>query len=551
MLVYARILNYFRQRDRGWILSLLAMVCLIYFPFLGNPFFFDDLGFFYGTTLYGNAAEQFKDAPFSFDLRWLPYASLGRTWLWVGEVPHLYRLVNVLLHASSVILLFFLLRQLLSAVLQDLGKAVITRAAWFAALLFAVHPVAVYAVGYVVQRSILMATLFSLVMQIAYLQGLLSGQKRWLVLAVVAYVLAGFSREHSVLMPAVLVAMTIMLRGNIRIGWKPLLLTLSAMAAVGVTLVLISKGIIGSRDPVFEPMGVNSLNQLKLDANEPLHLLSILTQAGLFFKYLFLWLLPNPAWMSVDMREPFVASMNAWQGWAGAVVFMAYGALGLWLLLRRGKVSLAGLALLYPWLQFPVEFSSIRVQEIFVLYRSYLWMPGMMLLITLILIKWSGRRILVVLGMSIILMTVFSLNRLWVFADSYRLWNDAALLLKSEQVQGADRILYNRGTSASSSKKQGETISDLEQSVALAPQLAPLHYALGVEYFNVTRYQDAMAQFDLALSLDPVNAQYYYAKGIIFKRLHDDRQAILQMKKSCELKNTAACAIVGMAQAKK
>ena len=315
----AVLMNYFRQRNRGWILSLVALVCLIYFPFLGSRFFFDDLSFFYGTVLYGNAAEHFKNAPFSFDLRWLPYASLGRTWLWVGEVPHLYHLVNLLLHAGSVILLFFLLRQLLSAVLQDMDKAVITRAAWFAALLFAVHPVAVYAVGYVVQRSILMATLFAIVMQFAYVHGLISGRKRWLVLAVVAYALAGFSREHSVLMPMVLVAMTMMLRGKIQLGWKPLLLTLSAMAAVGVTLILISKGIIGSRGPVFEPMGVNSLEQLKLDANEPLHLLSILTQAGLFFKYLLLWLLPNPAWMSVDMRESFVVSVSAWQGWAGAV----------------------------------------------------------------------------------------------------------------------------------------------------------------------------------------------------------------------------------------
>ena len=549
MFYRAKLLNYFRQRDRGWILSLLTVVCLIYLPFLGSPFFFDDLSFFGGT-----AAQYYVDAPFRFDLRWLPYASLGRTWEWFGNAPHLFRLGNALLHAGNVILLFFLLRLLISASLPDSEKKSATLSAWFGAVVFACHPVAVYAVAYIVQRSILMATMFALVMQLAYLHALLTGRKRWLVLAVLAYALAGFSREHSVMMPAVLVAMTILLWDKNQLNRKSLWLSYAAFAAIGIMLLLISKGFLGTNalGPVFEPMGANSLGQLKLDASAPmLHLLSVFTQAGLFVKYVFLWALPNPAWMSVDMRESFVVSLAAWQGWLGGLVFIVYGVLAFRLLLRRGMAGLAGLALLYPWLQFVVEFSSMRMQEIFVLYRSYLWMPGMMLLIALLLAKWPGRRTVLALGLAILLLTAFACNRLWVFADSYRLWNDAALLLSSEQMQGADRILYNRGTSASASKMPGEAIADLERSVALSPQLAQLHYALGVEYFNATRYQDAMTQLDLAISLDPLYGQAYYAKGITFKRLHDDKQAIQQMKKSCELKNVAACMIVGMSQSKK
>lgn len=549
MSYHVTMLNYFRQRDRAWILSLLAMTCLIYVPFLGNPFFFDDLSFFYGS-----AAKYYVDAPFRLDLRWLPYASLGRTWGWVGDAPHLFRLGNALLHASNIILLFFLLRQLVSAVLPGSDKSSVTMGAWFGALVFACHPVAVYAVGYIVQHSILMATMFSLIMQLTYLRALLTGQKRWLVLAVLAYALAGFSREHSVMMPAVLVAMTILLWDKNKLNRKFLWLSYAAFVAIGIMLLLISKGLLGTNalGPVFEPMGVNSVGQLKLDASAPmLHILSVFTQAGLFFKYLMLWVLPNPAWMSVDMRESFIVSLSAWQGWAGVIAFIVYGVLGFRLLLRSGMAGLAGLALLYPWGLFIVEFSSMRLQEIFVLYRSYLWMPGMMLLIALLPVKWPGRRTIFALGLVVLLLTAFAWNRLWVFADSYRLWNDAALLLSSEQVQGADRILYNRGTSVSESKKPGEAIADLERSVALSPQLAQLHYALGVEYFNVTRYQDAMLQFDSAITLDPENGQNYYAKGITFKRLHDDKQAIQQMKKSCELKIVSACAIVAMTQPRK
>ena len=74
---------------------------------------------------------------------------------------------------------------------------------------------------------------------------------------------------------------------------------------------------------------------------------------------------------------------------------------------------------------------------------------------------------------------------------------------------------------------------------------------LGVEYFNTLRYKDALAQFDETIRLDPANGQAYYAKGITLKRLRKDKEAIEQMKKGCELKNTAACVIVGMSHQKK
>jgi hypothetical protein len=155
-------------------------VCLVYVPFLGNPFFFDDLNFFSGDML-----DYYQHAPFRLDLRWLPYASLGWTATLFNEaVPHFFHLGNVLLHVANVIVLFYLLRQLLGAVLTrpEQGRAIVW-GAWLAALIFAVHPVAVYAVGYVVQRSILLATLFVLLMQMAYLRGLLTGRVRCCVIS--------------------------------------------------------------------------------------------------------------------------------------------------------------------------------------------------------------------------------------------------------------------------------------------------------------------------------------------------------------------------------
>ncbi|HUX91387.1 MAG TPA: tetratricopeptide repeat protein [Gallionellaceae bacterium] len=539
--------GYFSRHDRSWILSLVAAVCLVYLPFLGNPFIFDDVRFFQSGSV-----NNFASGEFHYGLRWLPYATLGWTYALFSDVlPHFYHFGNLLVHAASVIALFYLLRQLVTAVIPDSTSAPsVIWGAWFGALLFAVHPVAVYGVGYLIQRSILMATLFVLLMQLAYLRGLLSGRWGWLALAVAAYFLAGFSKEHSVLAPALLGAETLLLRAQIRASARALWLTWGALALVGMQIVLLAKGVIGTP---YEGIAEALFEQQDLIVSTPvLHVLSVLTQAGLFFKYLLLMLVPNPAWMSVDMREPFVSSLAAWQGWLGATGFILYGVLGLWLLLRPRWAGLAGLALLYPWLLFALEFSSIRVQEIFVLYRSYLWLPGIMLFIPMLLAKWPGKKMSLTLAMAALLLLPLAWNRLWVFGDNYRLWNDAAKLLQSGKEPMASRIYYNRANAQAGLGKWEEAATDYERAVAgMQREYTALYHALGVAYLNTRRYQEALAQFDKVIALDPDFATAYYNKGVTLKRLQQHDLAMQNIAKSCELKYSIACLILNMNLLKK
>jgi protein O-mannosyl-transferase len=538
MIIWEKLLDYLRRRDRGWVLSLFLAVCCLYLPFLGSPFVFDDLPFF-----MSGAAAQYAHSWFHFGLRWLPYASLGWTEEWFSNVvTHFFHLGNLLLHAANVILLFYLLRQIVTAVVPVNNPGAIVRGAWFGALVFAVNPVAVYAVGYVIERSILMATFFSLAMLMLYLRGLLTGQSRWLALAVLAYFLAVFSKEHSVLMPAVLVALTMMLRGKIQASTRSLWISWGAFLAVGLLIVLRVKGVFGTP---YEAMAVNLFKQQGVASGSTamLHVLSALTQAGLFFKYLLLWLLPDPAWMSIDMREPFVSSLGAWQGWLGAAGFALYGFIGAKLLLRRDTGRLVGFALLYPWLQFILEFSVIRVQEPFVLYRSYLWMPGMMLFIPLLLTKWPGRKTMAAMAVVVVGLAPMAANRLWAFADTYRLWDDAARLLPDEHVAGSDRIFFNRGQAEEAMGKSEDAIADMKRSLAVSPKYAPVHFELGWIYATKGRDEDAMTQFDSAIADDPAYAKAYFGKALLLKLRHENGKAAELMNKSCELKEPMACLI--------
>ena len=538
----SRLKQYFSERDRAWILLMLVAASMVYLPFINNPFIFDDLNFF-ATSAIGT----YSNNGFDLSLRWLPYASLGRLYtVFSDEFPHIYRLCNLLLHFVNTVLIFYFLRHLIAAsMIKGVEPSWIVRGAWLGAMVFCLHPVAAFAVGYAIQISILMATTFALLMQMAYLRGLLSGEKRWFVLAVIAYFLACFSKEHSVLTPAILVAMGLLVHTDHRVDRRVLGLTWLAFIAIAVLVTLRARGVFGSP---YEPMAAQLFVQQGIaETDAPmLHLLSALTQAGLFFKYLFLWILPDPSLMSIDMRESFSVSASAWQNWIGGIAFVLYGVLGTKWLLRGGLIGMAGFAMLYPWLQFWVEMVGIRVQEPFVLYRSYLWMPGMMLFFPLLLAKLSERKSLLTVISLVIVLVPLTWGRLWVFADQYRLWNEAAILLKNERELGADRIFYNRGQAEMAQKKWEAASLDFKRSADISPQLEPIHYALGWAYFNLGRLDDALAQFDTAITIKPDDDRAYFGKGLTLKRMHRDKESMQQMELSCKLKNAFACLIVSL-----
>lgn len=546
----AALLGYFSQRNRGWVLSLLAAVFLVYLPFLNNPFVFDDLNFFSWPT--SSQDEQLAN----FGLRWIPYTTLVWTRTHFGDAPPLFRLGNLLLHATNVLLLFFWLRQLVLLVATPAeAKRAATWGAWLGALFFACNPVAVYATGYLIQLSILMATMFTLVMFLGYCQGVVTGQKRWLVLAVAAYFLACFSKEHCVLAPAITVALSILLRSKAKIAKHALWFTWVAFFIIGCSVVYLrSTGVLGlPYETAFEVSGGSLFEQLGLlnMSNHVVHLLSVLTQAGLFFKYLLLWWWPNPAFMSVDMRAHFINSLAAWQGWIGGAAFVLYGVLAFTLLLRSRWVALAGLSLLYPWLFYGVEFSTIRVQEVLVLYRSYLWLPGLMLIFPLLLARFPSNKVIFALLGMVLSLIPLAWNRLWVFADPYRLWNDAAILLKNDNVPGADRIYYNRGNAALAAMKWGDAAKDYQRVISHSPKIGEAHVNLGMAYYGLKRYQEAIMEFGTSIALKPSNSQAYFGMGLAYKRLQNDDAALKQMSKSCELGNISACVIVASVRGQK
>jgi len=180
---------------------LVAVTVLAYLPALRNGFIWDDDAWLmHNRTLEGVnglyrlwsdllALQQYY--PITGTAFWIQYQ------LW-GFHPFGYHAVNVALHTLNVVLFWFVLRKL--------GL----RGAWFAAAIFAVHPIMVESVAWVTEIKNLLSTAFFLGSVLAYLnfENLerrdLPRRGNWFVLSLLFFVCALLSKSVTCSLPVVL-----------------------------------------------------------------------------------------------------------------------------------------------------------------------------------------------------------------------------------------------------------------------------------------------------------------------------------------------------------
>ena len=517
--------------------SLIAFILIVpalalYLPFVHNPLFFDDLPFFKTGQL-----EDVFLAGYSFNLRWLPYFTTAWIQLIFDNNIAVQRGINLGLHLATAAMLYTLIKQISNHVAPHRNN---NRAALAATLLFLLSPIAVYAVGYLIQRTILMATLFGLLALNTYFDGLVTHKKAYFIFSAGFYFLSAFSKQHAVLIPAVALAMTPLAISINRQSLKQLITPVLLYLPVFVLVAYKAKADVGH---AYEPLGTEFLSA-QFGAIDPHQawLLSAMTQAALFFKYLLLTALPNPGWMSIDLRVPFPEHLTQPGFVLAAVAFLAYGVMASILLFKRGRKALVGLALIAPWLLFGVEFSTVRIQEAFVLYRAYLWIPLLFLLVP-VLTNPLQNKIFWPLILSIALIFCLSArDRLESFSSGFSLWNDAVLKLpKNDNVPGAARPYFNRANEYQAANNRTAAIADYSQAIKLSPELGTLYLARAYAYWQEKSYVLATQDIDITLRLEPNNANAYYVRGLILKSSGSNTEATDAFEIACKLKSMGAC----------
>jgi tetratricopeptide (TPR) repeat protein len=501
-------------------LAIAALAAALYAPFLGNPLVFDDKIFFSGYRF-----AYYATHPLGLDLRLPPYFSLTITHALEGGIVA-QRVVSLILHIGCALALYKLLLDLQRAALRPVNEADAALRAGIGAAAFALHPVAVYGAAYLVQRSIAMATLFGLLSAILFLRGLRRGSHADALSAALLYALAVLSKEHAVLLPAALLPAVVLAQTERRFALRHAAIYLACCAPAAVFVTLRSLGVIGG---VYEA-GVGAIAaQVSAASGEDIlqHslALSAVTQAGLFFKYLGLWLWPDPAAMSIDLRVDFAAGWGP--AWIAAKVagFAACGVLGVTLLLRRGALGIAGFGLLYAWLLFFVEFTAARYQEPFVLYRSYLWGPGVICIAVAAMSRLPRPGALGAGVLVSVILGYVAHDRLITFSHPLLLWEDAVAKLPERPVPWGSRTLYGLGREYLYAGQPEKAIATVERCVRLYPKTVQCVYARGATHLHLQQYELARQHLQRALELDPDSGIIYHRLGLALEGLQRMEEA--------------------------
>ncbi|MGY2285398.1 tetratricopeptide repeat protein [Pseudomonas gingeri] len=518
--------------------GLLLILC---FPFLNNPLVFDDESFF----REGGPASLLSMG-FSLTPRLWVYDSMAASIVYLSDKVIWLRLGNLILHGCTALVLFGFVRQILNSLEKRPSFFLNTdMAAFIVAFLFAIHPLAILTQGYLIQRTIVCATLFGLLGLWVFWQGLCG--KRWALWAsCLCILLSLYAKEHAVMLPALCFLLWILHRRSrlpVSFGTREIFAVLALQGIFALSVVLWAKGLIGN---AYELKSEEVLSDEAFQPNGSLYVLSVLNQAGLFFKYLWVLILPQGGTMGLDLRVPFPLGYGVWWAWAGLMAFVTYGLAAFTLLLRGASKGLLGFALLFPWVMFATELATVRLQEPFVLYRSYLWIPGLFIALALGLLRLKKIYLVTLVPVFALYLFGLSYDRLMTLSNPVLVWDEAVQYYEAQGDKpglfGGYRVYYNLGVTYLDAGFVDAALKNIDKAITLKPKYEYAYYQRGKIFLLRGKAEEAKLEFAHAISLRPSYARPYVGMADALKSLGQVEESQRYLEMGCEKGSPLACA---------
>lgn len=524
--------------DLVFLTGLWLAIGLLYMPALNDAVLFDDAQIIRGGAL---RSDLLTSAP-----RFVTNLSYVLVDFVFDKSTVAQKVCNLALHGIAVALLYFLTLTLLeiapkSGTVDTEGAGQAGRAALrIAIVLFALNPSAVYATAYMVQRSIILATIFTVLMLVFFLSGLKKGNKLHFAGSAVFYGLAVLSKELSVMAifipPLVYIAVRAPSPKRVGVVMGGTLLAAGLVASAFLRQYNISLLV------PYEPAAMQYLSLAGLlPTDNPIHVFSLhlLNQLNLFFAYGLLWIFPHPDWMSIDLQPVFPTIGTTWRYIPLSLCFLVLFTCAARLLFQpSAKTRLAALLVLIPMVLFQTEFWIIRVQEPFAIYRSYLWaisLPGLM---ALAFGYFNKRQLLVASTALVVWQTGVAMTRVQTFTNDLAIWSDA--IAKSNATPyfrgfGLWRQYINRGSAYLNRGDVRHALQDFHR----ADNLGALHgvgqYNIGVVLHMLGSHREALHALQKAESINKRDPLLQYRLGEVYYALHMPHEALKSYQNAAAL----------------
>jgi Flp pilus assembly protein TadD len=539
---------------------LVGLVLIAYRAAPDNGFHFDD---------YANIVEQdslhvddptveaLVDASLSGEhpQRFVANLTLAVDW-WRGDgSPRPFQWTNLFIHLLGALLVFLLLKTVLG-IGRDGTDPVVAAAAFFGATWWALHPIQVQAVTYIVQRMASLAAVLVIAAVLAYVHGRLEPGRRWrwMTLAGICTLLAAFSKENAWVLPLLFILAEFgLVRGSgslirSRLDWVPILFP------VGIGLYLAAALWTGTG--TFAEWVQRAYDGRSFTLGERL-----LTQPRVIVFHFSQLIWPLPGRFSIEHAFPLSRSLlNPVSTVPAMLLVLGWIGTGLWWLLSPAR-RLAGFFVLWVPLTLAIESSVIALEIVFE-HRMYLPAVGVAGLLALAA-RWafSRRAIAVTTGVLCATALVALLVSTSIRVPEWR--SDVSLLQRAyEHAPDSPRVVGNLGVaymnagqleSAGSLLKRateldpgwpkawynlalwhakkgnaGVAESGFRRTLQLSPESVPTWQGLGDVYWDAGRARDARAAYDEALRIAPQRAEVLQRRGRVLSDAFDLHDAALR-----------------------
>lgn len=494
----------------GLVATLIILIGLAYHAAPQNSFHFDD-----AANIVRHGPVHMTDPGIDAIIRAardgllpqrvLPNVSFAIDW-WRGNgSPAPFLITNIIIHAATAIatlaLLLLVFQRSCAPPLTSWICASAATAIW------AIHPIQVQAVTYVVQRMASMVALFMLITVIAYVRGRLTGRHGlWYPVAILAAIAAWLSKENAYILPALilLAEYTLCRDAGERIRSR------ADMAILALPLLIIIYVILDLA--VFQGPAWNYV--VPGYAHRDFTLSErLLTQPRVIFFHLGQMLMPLPERFSIE--HEFALSTDLWTPWttplalAGILLWIVSG---IWLALRS-RFPAVGFLVLWVPATLAVESSVIALEIVFE-HRMYLPSAGLAGLAGLGLMKLAERRFrAAAIGLAGLITTglfTATLYRIPTWRTPVTLYEHAV-----RHAPGVPRAWTNLATAYEDQDRSLEAIAAYTRALSLEPNRAIAHLNRGSSHRKLGDFAAAEADYRRFIELEPDDYRGPYALGAL------------------------------------
>lgn len=458
----------------GGIVALLAVAA--YVNALRGPFVFDD-----HTEILQNVSIRdlgnLRLVVGAYPTRPLTNLTYAVGYAISGLNPVGYHAVSVVLHAANVALLWVLALSLFGGSRDSHSRAEVV-GAFFAAALFAVHPLMTESVGYVSSQSELLYSTFFLAALLCLLRALTTGDRRATVAGIGLFLGSLAAKETAVVLPLVLVAADLLLIGGTPESrrtrfWRVHLPLLGLVLVLGLIRVWLYLAVEhpDAQDPRWQNAGLE------------LHVVA--RYASLLF---------YPQGQTIVPPVGPVTSFLDSRVLAAAALLSLFSYLALSLRKREPVVTFGFLWFLLLLAPSAALIVVSSIGQPMAEHRAYLASAGLFLAVAVVVRRLWGtapsrlRAGLLGAGMSVIVVLLFSLTiaRNQVWQNPIALWEEAA-----RRAPGTWMAHYGLAYAHLEAGNDAAAVPSLERVIALSPRNLDAYTQLGDVLIAMGRYERA------------------------------------------------------------